>query len=220
MKFPQNCKRRAFCAGVTAGLPLVFSSLFCSSSSGTGENAGTGEKATKEGYPAFKDARSKKVIFIAHCILNQNARIDHCAYTPSAIPGIAEALLERRIGIVQMPCPELIFLGLGRGAGPEIYDELSVPEVRKKLKELARDILYQIREYRRYGFKVLGVLGIDGSPSCGVDLTYYEGNRPGKGAFMEELTAVLEKEKPTIVVKGIKDGEPEKAVELIRELDS
>lgn len=75
--------------------------------------------------PEFNDARSKKVIFVAHCILNQNARINKCAYSPSVINPVIQELIKRGIGIIQMPCPETQILGLGRGAGREIYDLLS-----------------------------------------------------------------------------------------------
>ena len=170
-------------------------------------------------YPAFIDERSKKVIFVAHCVLNQNARINRCAYTPSAIEPVVRCLLRRHIGMVQLPCPETELLGLGRGAGGEIYDQLSRPENRQGLKDFTRKVLALVREYRKYGFSVLGVLGIDGSPCCGVDLMYYQGERPGSGAFMEELIGVLEKENPAVPVRGIKDAEPEAAVALIEELD-
>ena len=45
------------------------------------------------------------------------------------------------------------------------------------------------------------------------------GERPGTGAFMEELKASLKNEGLDIPVKGIKDAEPDKAVTLIKELD-
>lgn len=63
----------------------------------------------------FEDGRSKKVVFIAHCLLNQNAISDGTAVRPAAFEQLAYAPLEREIGIVQMPCPELCCLGLDRG---------------------------------------------------------------------------------------------------------
>jgi len=172
-----------------------------------------------ERYPPFDDARSKKVMFVAHCILNQNARINTCAYTPAAIPKIPQCLLQRNIGIIQMPCPELGCLGLGRGGPVEIYDQLSTPGGRRYLRSIAQDVVYQVRQYRKQGFRVLGVLGIDGSPSCGVDLTYYKGEKPGKGAFMEELTAAFTAAGLDVPVRGVMDAKPDEAEALIAELD-
>jgi len=172
-----------------------------------------------ERYPPFDDARSRKVIFVAHCIMNQNARINTCAYTPAAIPKIPECLLRRNTGIIQMPCPELACLGLGRGGPEEIYDQLSTPGARRYLKGMARDIVYQAKQYRKQGFRVLGVLGIDGSPSCGVDITYYGGEKPGKGAFMEELTQALADNGLDFPVRGVVDAKADQAETLIAELD-
>lgn len=114
--------------------------------------------------PEFTDARSKKVMFVAHCILNQNARINTCAYTPAAITPVIQEILKRGIGIVQMPCPGTQILGLDRGKGKEIYELLSETEARKKLQEYAQEICGQVKYYQNFKLNVLGVLGIDESP--------------------------------------------------------
>ena len=62
----------------------------------------------------FEDMRSKKVVLVLHCLLNQNARIDTCAYFPGAMGEAAEATVVSGIGVLQMPCPELQCLGLAR----------------------------------------------------------------------------------------------------------
>ena len=41
---------------------------------------------------------------VAHCLLNQNARIDRCAYFPGAMGEAAQALLDSGVGVLQMPC--------------------------------------------------------------------------------------------------------------------
>ena len=63
----------------------------------------------------FTDARSKRVIFVAHCLLNQNSISDGTADYPGANEEILQILLKAKVGIVQMPCPELCCLGLDRG---------------------------------------------------------------------------------------------------------
>ncbi|MCE5189281.1 MAG: hypothetical protein LLF75_08920 [Eubacteriales bacterium] len=63
----------------------------------------------------FEDARSRKVVFVAHCILNQNSISDGTASFPGSNELVLRALLDAKIGIVQMPCPELSCLGLDRG---------------------------------------------------------------------------------------------------------
>lgn len=169
--------------------------------------------------PEFNDGRSKKIIFLANCILNQNARINKSACSPSSIVPVVNELMKREIGIIQMPCPETEILGLSRGAGREIYDELSDAGPRKSLKKYAGDVFKLVREYQEHYFKVLGILGIDGSPGCGVKLFYHGGEKEGTGAFMEELIPLMAACNPPIPVLGIKDRETDKAISLIEQLD-
>jgi hypothetical protein len=48
----------------------------------------------------FDDKRSKKVILIAHCILNQNAKINHCAHYPGVIKRVAQILIDAGISFL------------------------------------------------------------------------------------------------------------------------
>ena len=60
----------------------------------------------------FNDGRSKRVVFVAHCFLNQNSISDGTAVYPAAFKDLVVFFLNADIGIVQMPCPELCCLGL------------------------------------------------------------------------------------------------------------
>jgi predicted secreted protein len=55
---------------------------------------------------SLKDRRSGKVIFLSHCILNENTRYLGGACRGGGIREIIEQFLDKDIGIVQMPCPE------------------------------------------------------------------------------------------------------------------
>ena len=63
----------------------------------------------------FDDIRSKKIVLIAHCLINQNAISDGTAVYPAAFSDLINFLMQNNIGILQMPCPELCCLGLDRG---------------------------------------------------------------------------------------------------------
>ena len=149
----------------------------------------------------FADKRSKRVVLVIHCILNHNARIDGCAYYPGAMTEIVEALMEAGVGMVQMPCPELECLGLDRTGRIKGGQDLGIRETllgeaAEACRALVKGVLREVREYRKHGFEVVGVIGNDGSPACGVDFTHYLGRgfAPGRGAFItmlqEELQAV------------------------------
>jgi predicted secreted protein len=174
----------------------------------------------QEDIPAFNDARSKKVIFVAHCVLNQNARLNQYATTPSAIGPVVQELLKREIGIIQLPCPETQLLGLGRTSDDAIYHQLSDPVARKALKDYANQVLELVVEYRKWNFKVLGILGNEGSPGCGVNLHYDEGQKPGAGAFFQELQSSLESCDPPVRIMGIEDVKTAEAMKIIDQWDN
>jgi len=62
----------------------------------------------------FDDARSRRVVFVAHCILNQNAISDGTADFAGSFEPVVDALCRSGVGMCQMPCPELLCLGLDR----------------------------------------------------------------------------------------------------------
>ena len=174
----------------------------------------------------FTDGRGKSVIFVAHCILNQNSISDGTAEYPGSIKEIANLLYASQVGIVQMPCPELMCLGLDRGnidggACPVLQENtrirvsLSRSPAKDKIRHLARDLVFQISEYRKYGFEILGIVGLNRSPSCGVDTTSKDNREVvGEGVFIEALRYQLKESEIPIV--GIKAFEPEKAVEIVQ----
>ena len=152
----------------------------------------------------FRDGRSQKVAFLAHCLLNQNAISDGTAVRPAGFPEMVSYLLEHGVGIVQLPCPELLCLGLDRGdpQGAErpvvventrIRRAMAQAEPSRRLARLVADTMAQLLEYRRYGFQVVGILGANRSPCCGVDTTSQDDQEvPGMGVFLEALSRRLE----------------------------
>lgn len=166
------------------------------------------------GKPDFHDTRSRKVVLVPHCVLNQNARAAGAAERPSAVTEFVIALLERQVGVLQMPCPELWAFGLDRGHVC-VEKELRVSAGRKFVRGLAQDLVRQIRTYLDCGVHVLGVLGKNGSPSCGVEETWDGHVCPGSGAFIEELASELREQGIALEVTGIRDSEPEQAIAVI-----
>lgn len=105
----------------------------------------------------FDDGRSRKVIFLAHCFLNQNAISDGTADYPAVHRPFVDFLLDHNISIFQMPCPEFTCLGLDRGniQGAEspvtventrIRREMQKAESDRKLDILADYVVSQAKE--------------------------------------------------------------------------
>jgi uncharacterized protein YbbK (DUF523 family) len=52
------------------------------------------------------DERGKRVVFLSHCLLNQNVRYLGGATRPGGLPEVVSALQREGLGIVQMRGPE------------------------------------------------------------------------------------------------------------------
>lgn len=158
----------------------------------------------------LKMYRGKQIIFTAHCVLNQNSVIREWERAQGGFNDIIRVLLDYNISIVQLPCPEFTFLGEARP--PKTKEEYDIPQYRRICEQLAEKTIEQIKEYITYGYKIIGVLGIEGSPSCDI--------LGKKGIFMEELTQLMEKENIGLCSFDIPEkyieGQDEKTVEQFR----
>lgn len=178
----------------------------------------------------FSDARSKKIVLVAHCILNQNSISDGTADFPGTNEEIVKLLLHSKIGILQMPCPELNCLGLDRGdihggerpvieENSRIRNALKTTPASRVLKTLVDQLVFQIEEYLHNGFDILGIVGINRSPSCGVNTTSIDNLEvEGEGVFIKALHEELKRRNIEIKRVGIKDSEMDKAILTIKEL--
>jgi predicted secreted protein len=134
----------------------------------------------------LRDQRGGKVIFLAHCLLNENTRYFGGARRPGGVVEIVQPCLEPGIGIVQWPCPEehtwggvrkRWLLGVygtdasGRFRLTTVLLPLMLLYTRRVYRRLARHVANQVQDYVAAGYEVLGIIGVDGSPSCGVQTT-------------------------------------------------
>jgi predicted secreted protein len=149
------------------------------------------------------DSASPRFAYLAHCLLNANAKVGEGALCAGIFSPLVAQLRTRGWTIRQMPCPELAFAGLRRfWAVREQYD---TPAYRAHCDRLARAIAGQLEADLGHGGEAL-IIGIDGSPSMGVHLTASGdwGGRPavaaeedypvvpGAGLFTERLLAELD----------------------------
>ena len=80
------------------------------------------------------------------------------------------------------------------------------------LDALVSRVVFEVEEYRRHGFEIVGFVGIDRSPSCGVATTSREGQEVrGQGVFVEALQAALAARGIPTTFSGIKASRPEEA---------
>jgi predicted secreted protein len=151
----------------------------------------------------MEDARSKKIVFVASCLLNTNNKVMGLGRYPGLCKEVFDTLYEYGFGINQLHCPETLYLGLQRWwSTKDIYDSAGF---RRYCRELAVQIVDYIENYHKSGYKVVAILGCDGSPTCGVDITTQDkrwGGSPvdldfvdtltkGSGVYMEEIKAEI-----------------------------
>lgn len=183
------------------------------------------------------DRRGGRVAIVSHCLLNENVRYLGGAARPGPVAEIVDVLSDEGIGIVQMPCPEqLAWGGVSKPRLLAVYGArrhwwfpfhgvlmgLGLAWTRHVYRRLARQVVRQIVDYRCADIDVVAVVGVGGSPSCGVlstlDLRAAESqlvrldvprstpeafNReviaanltPGRGLFMAEVVAGMERSK-------------------------
>lgn len=200
-----------------------------------------------------RDERGREVVFLAHCLLDENTRYLGGACRAGCVREIVDACVDRGLGLVQLPCPEqevwggvlkrrmLRLYGLERrsrlaAALVRLARPLATWYVRWAYRRLARRIAAQVADYERSGVRVRGVVGIDGSPSCGVHTTIDAARfvdammrvdvarfsaaaqnalvrrfaAPGRGLFLDELARALRRRRVRV---------PLYAHDLFRELD-
>ncbi len=131
----------------------------------------------------LKDERGKKVIFLSHCLLNENTRYLGGASRRACVDEIVDRLQKKGIGIVQMKCPEqkawvgvlkremlmgYCIKGTWLKAFLKPFMILFLWKTKIYFRIIAKEVVYEIRDYIDSGFEVSGIVGIKGSPSCGV----------------------------------------------------
>jgi predicted secreted protein len=118
-----------------------------------------------------------RVAFIAHCLLNQNAKVAGGARCPGVYSPLVEVLREQGWQLQQMPCPELTFSGLHRfWAVREQYDTLAY---RRHCARIADAVAGAVQAHVQRGDDVV-VVGLEGSPSLGVYITSSDPDRGGR----------------------------------------
>ncbi|PKN50785.1 MAG: hypothetical protein CVU55_15105 [Deltaproteobacteria bacterium HGW-Deltaproteobacteria-13] len=131
----------------------------------------------------LKDERGKKVIFLSHCLLNENTRYLGGASRRACVDEIVDRLQKKGIGIVQMKCPEqkawggvlkremlmgYCIKGTWLKAFLKPFMILFLWKTKIYFRIIAKEVVSEIRDYIDSGFEVSGIVGIKGSPSCGV----------------------------------------------------
>lgn len=177
----------------------------------------------------------KKILLVSHCIINGSSKVESFTKNTDreeARKKILRLIIDEDIDIIQLPCPEILIYGVNRWG--HVREQFDTPHFRSICRKELLVYIHQIQEYISKGYEIIGILGIDGSPSCGVDLTCSAdwggeiGSNPklndtinslryinDRGIFMEELENMLEKNNINIKMLGFSLQNIDKIHEII-----
>jgi predicted secreted protein len=128
-----------------------------------------------------------RVAFLAHCLLNQNAKVEGGALRAGIWEPVIDLLREHGYVIRQMPCPELAFGGARRFWG--VREQFDTPVYRRHCRRLAKVVAAVMAQHVGADDDVV-LIGIDSSPTMGVEFTCSSptwGGKPDIGEDDSEL---------------------------------
>jgi predicted secreted protein len=147
------------------------------------------------------------VTLVAHCLLNPTTKVHGLVRQTGRSPALRE-MLDGETALIQLPCPEATYLGMQRWG--MTYEQYDTRAFRRHCAEILRPILDTLSALKAGGVTLSEVIGVDGSPNCGVALTCqgYSGGEPedvygaggtpqhartveGSGVFFEVLAQML-----------------------------
>lgn len=139
------------------------------------------------------DIRSKRCVFVSHCIMAQCVRAEGLArYFPGAVKPVVQFMLDNDINIMQMPCPETLCNAGGLGRQPHGKKWYEDNGLRPTAARIADGQAAYMKALVDQGFEILAIVGMEFSPACAITFL----NRGpviyrDKGIYIEELERAL-----------------------------
>lgn len=153
--------------------------------------------------------QKRKILVVSHCFLNDATKLNYenaeeATKERTSKRKFLKKILEDEIEIVQLPCPEFLLYGSNRWG--HAASQFDTPFFRETSRKLLEPVILQLEEYQKYPdrFELLGIMGIDGSPSCGIHFTYdgsWGGAFGDKEMVEKRLDSLQKVEKPGIFMQ-------------------
>ena len=119
----------------------------------------------------------KNIYFVSHCVLNTCSKVlhedslDYQKEEDSRL-NFLEKIQSQDVQIIQLPCPEFLMYGAKRwGHSKSQFDN---PFFKEQCKAMLNPYVLSMVEYLKYPdrFCIKAIVGINGSPSCGIDFSF------------------------------------------------
>lgn len=181
--------------------------------------------------------RNKKILLLSHCIFNVNSKVNKIANYGGCLQELVTPLIQKGYGFIQLPCPELLSYGVKRWG--QVKQQFDTPYFRKHCETLLEPIIQQLLDYTNNNYEISGCIGVDGSPSCGINHTCKACNWEGeinenfslenilnslnkveeKGVFMEVFENLLIENRLHLDFYAINEANPTASVQnILKEL--
>lgn len=155
----------------------------------------------------------KKIVFVSHCILNTASKVvlynqEEMDAEEALRKKFMHAAIDQDVHIIQLPCPEFTMYGPKRWG--HVSNQFDNTFFRDHCHNILTPILQQMKEYVANDdwFEVLGIVGVDGSPSCGVDYTCvadWYGSFECRAGLSETLNECTLEKKPGIFMDVLRE---------------
>ncbi|MDD3621132.1 MAG: nucleoside 2-deoxyribosyltransferase [Methanofollis sp.] len=126
-------------------------------------------------------------VLCAPCVLDPYLRADGIT-KPADLEAFRKVLDRCRhfgIEVVPLPCPETAYLGRPRPPGTFV-EHLDTPGFRAVLDQMEEEVR---KDIAARGLPLF-IVGVDSSPCCGVNQTWYDTRVPGRGAFLSRFPEI------------------------------
>lgn len=164
----------------------------------------------------------QKILFVSHCFFNDAAKLKNqnsfeMEKERKNKREFLKKILDAGVEIIQLPCPELILYGINRWG--HAASQFDTAFFRKESRKMLESYVIQIEEYSSCParFEILGIIGIDGSPSCGVTCTYdgeWGGEFLGNKSLSCTLNTLQKVQKPGVFMRVLKEMLMEKGYKI------
>lgn len=117
----------------------------------------------------------KRLLVLSHCILNTASKVAmderELAEEYKMKRSLLKYIAENDIEMIQLPCPEFMIYGACRWG--HVKEQFMHPHYYEECRKMLAPVLGQLEEYLSYPgrFQVLGIVSVEGSPSCGYHMT-------------------------------------------------
>lgn len=141
--------------------------------------------------------KDRRIILIAQCLVNPYCRVHILGQNFQLSRDLMTYLMDKRVGVIQYPCPETTAMGLMRNPqGRQQYDSIFF---RSHCKELLSVPMLMVREFLKNNYRLTCFVGLENSPTCGVKWGKHKVNKHGT----ESPNPVDEPSVKDPVMKGI-----------------